>query len=343
MTPDVPRADRSALLEAAAVRAVVPDASDPAVAASLRTLVDLSGIRPLRVVVDAGDGVAGRTAPAVLGTAAGLPALPLEVVLVGVAPGGTPEARAADLLDVDSLRDLGAAVVAHGADLGLAFDAGRCVVLDERGDAVSPSAITALVGLREVTRELRVGRTPTVVHDLLTSRAVPDLLGAAGARTVRTPVGRTALEAAMAEHDAVFGGEHDGRYHVRDLVPAGVLTAMHVLAALGGQRHPLSVLAEVYQPYVTSGQLSSRVSDVAAAWARVVDAYVDKQGAGPVSVDELDGLTVAHWDAHPQWWFNLRASSTEPLLRLTVEAADDDMMVKVRDDVLALVRSDEEI
>ena len=142
----------------------------------------------------------------------------------------------------------------------------------------------------------------------------------------------------------MFGGEHSAHYYFRDFFFAdtGMLAAMHVLAALGGQPHPLSALSEQFQPYSASGEINSRVTDVAAARARVVEAYVTQQGAGPVQVDELDGLTVSHWDGHPQWWFNLRASNTEPLLRLNVEAADEDIMEKVRDDVLALVRQDGE-
>ena len=314
-------------------------------AAFLRSLVDLSGIRPLKVVVDAGNGMAGHTVPAVLGTGAGLPALPLDVVPLYFELDGTFPNHEANPLEPANLRDLQAAVVEHGADLGLAFDgdADRCFVVDEHGDPVSPSAITALVGLREVGRELAAGRTPTVIHNLITSMVVPDLLQAAGARTVRTRVGHSFIKAQMAEHEAVFGGEHSAHYYFREFFFAdtGMLAAMHVLAALGGQAHPLSDLADQYQPYVASGEVNSRVADVAAARARVVDAYVTRQGAGPVVVDELDGLTVSHWDGHPQWWFNLRASNTEPLLRLNVEAADEDIMEKVRDDVLALVRQED--
>jgi phosphomannomutase len=314
-------------------------------AAFLRSLVDLSGIRPLKVVVDAGNGMGGYTAPAVLGTAAGLPELPLDVVPLYFELDGTFPNHEANPLEPENLRDLQAAVVEHGADLGLAFDgdADRCFVVDENGDPVSPSAITALVGLREVAREQAAGHaSPTVIHNLITSRVVPDLLTAAGAETVRTRVGHSFIKAQMAEHDAVFGGEHSAHYYFRDFFFAdtGMLAALHVLAALGGQPHPLSALAEVYQPYVASGEINSRVTSVPDARARVVDAYVTKQGAGPVEVDELDGLTVSHWDAHPQWWFNLRASNTEPLLRLNVEAADEDIMEKVRDDVLALVRQE---
>ncbi len=310
----------------------------------LRGLVDLSGIRPLKVVVDAGNGMGGYTVPAVLGTQAGMAALPLDVVPLYFELDGTFPNHEANPLEPANLVDLQAAVVAHGADLGLAFDgdADRCFVIDERGGAVSPSAITALVGLREIAREQAAGRTPTVIHNLITSRVVPDLVQAAGARAVRTRVGHSFIKAQMAEHDAIFGGEHSAHYYFRDFFFAdtGMLAAMHVLAALGETPHgtTLSDLAEIYQPYVASGEINSRVADVPAARARVVEAYVTQQGGGPVDVDEMDGLTVSHWDGQPRWWFNLRASNTEPLLRLNVEAADEDIMIKVRDDVLALVR-----
>ncbi|HWK92675.1 MAG TPA: phosphomannomutase/phosphoglucomutase [Luteimicrobium sp.] len=314
-------------------------------AAFLRGLVDLSGIRPLKVVVDAGNGMGGYTVPAVLGTGAGLPALPLDVVPLYFELDGSFPNHEANPLEPANLRDLQAAVVEHDADLGLAFDgdADRCFVVDEHGDPVSPSAITALVGLREVAKEKQAdpAARPVIIHNLITSRAVPDLLQAAGAETVRTRVGHSFIKAQMAEHQAVFGGEHSAHYYFRDFFFAdtGMLAAMHVLAALGSQPHPLSALADACQPYVASGEINSRVADVPAARERVVEAYVTQQGAGPVTTDELDGLTVSHWDATPQWWFNLRASNTEPLLRLNVEAADEDIMEKVRDDVLSLVRA----
>ncbi len=339
---DDPTADPSA---DAATPGTVSDVDTLAdYAAFLRGLVDVSGIRPLKVVVDAGNGMAGYTVPAVLGTAAGLPALPLDVVPLYFELDGSFPNHEANPLDPKNLEDLRAAVVEHDADLGLAFDgdADRCFVVDEHGDPVSPSAVTALVGLREVAKELAAGRTPTVIHNLITSRAVPDLLQAAGATTVRTRVGHSFIKAQMAAHDAVFGGEHSAHYYFRDFFFAdtGMLAALHVLAALGGQPHPLSALAEMYSPYVASGEINSTVADAAAATSRVREAYASAYPQA--DVDELDGLTVAHWDGHPQWWFNLRASNTEPLLRLNVEAADEDIMVKVRDDVLSLVRRPEE-
>ena len=311
----------------------------------LRGLVDLSGIRPLRVVVDAGNGMGGHTVPAVLEDGAGLPKLPLEIIPLYFELDGTFPNHEANPLEPANLRDLQAAVVAHGADIGIAFDgdADRCFVIDEHGEPVSPSAITALVGLREVERERAEGRVPTIIYNLITSQVVPDLIKAAGGRTVRTRVGHSFIKAQMAEHNAVFGGEHSAHYYFRDFFFAdtGMLAAMHVLSALGATEAPLSHLAEAYSPYSASGEINSRVADVATVRARVARAFVDDVVAGPVTIDELDGVTISHWDEQPRWWFNLRASNTEPLLRLNVEAAERDVMERVRDEVLALVRSDD--
>jgi phosphomannomutase len=302
----------------------------------LRGLVDLSAVRRLRVVVDAGNGMAGLTTPAVLGTAAGLPALPLDVVPLYFELDGTFPNHEANPLEPANLRDLQAAVVREGADLGLAFDgdADRCFVIDERGEPVSPSAVTALVARREIGKERAAGRQATVIHNLITSRAVPEVIAEAGGIAVRTRVGHSYIKAEMAGHRAVFGGEHSAHYYFRDFwfADTGMLAAMHVLAALGEQARPLSALAAEYQRYVASGEINSRVDDVPAADARVEAAFAGRDG---VSLDRLDGLTVIGTD----WWFNLRPSNTEPLLRLNAEAADLALMEKVRDEVLSLVRN----
>jgi phosphomannomutase len=311
----------------------------------LRDLVDLSGIRPLKVVVDAGNGMGGHTVPAVLETAAGLPALPLEVVPLYFELDGTFPNHEANPLEPANLRDLQAAVVEHGADLGLAFDgdADRCFVVDERGAPVSPSAITALVASREVAREVAGGTAAAdvaVVHNVICSRTVGEVVAEIGARAVRTRVGHSFIKAEMAREQAVFGGEHSAHYYFRDFwyADTGMLAALHVLAALGCQDAPLSVLTAAYDRYAASGEVNSTVTDVTAATGRVRD-WAAGQGA---VFDELDGLTAVRegrGDA-PMWWFNLRASNTEPLLRLNVEAADEDTMTQVRDDVLALVRGE---
>ena len=237
-----------------------------------------------------GNGMGGLTAPAVLGTAAGLPELPLEIVPLYFELDGTFPNHEANPLDPANLIDLQAAVVANEADLGLAFDgdADRCFVIDERGGAVSPSAITALVGLREVAREKAAGRQATIIHNLITSRVVPDLVAAAGGLALRTRVGHSFIKTQMAEHDAVFGGEHSAHYYFRDFYFAdtGMLAAMHVLNALGEQAAPLSTLSDVYQPYAASGEINSTVPDVPAARERVVEAFVEQGRGGDVSVDE---------------------------------------------------------
>jgi phosphomannomutase len=312
-------------------------------AAFLRDLVDVSGVRPLTVLVDAANGMAGHTVPAVLGTDAGLPALPITVVPLFFELDGTFPNHEANPLDPANLVDLQAAVVAHGADLGLAFDgdADRCFVVDERGGAVSPSAITAMVAEREIAREVAAG-TPAaevaVVHNVITSRQVSETIEAAGARAVRTRVGHSFIKAEMAAAGAVFGGEHSAHYYFRDFwfADTGMLAALHVLRALGGADRPLSVLMSPYARYAASGEVNSTVTDVAAATERVRRWGGERE----VHVDELDGLTLTHeaGPGEPMWWLNLRPSNTEPLLRLNVEAADDATMAAVRDEVLGIVR-----
>ena len=306
----------------------------------LRSLVDVTASRPLKVVIDAGNGMGGLTAPAVLGTAAGLPALPLDVVPLYFELDGTFPNHEANPLEPANLLDLQAAVREHGADIGLAFDgdADRCFVVDERGEPVSPSAVTALVALREVARARAAGaQRPVVLHNLITSRAVPELVAAAGAEAVRTRVGHSYIKAEMARTGAVFGGEHSAHYYFASFWGAdtGMLAALHVLAALGEQAGPLSELVAAYDPYAASGEINSRVDDAAAVTAAVREAW-EARGGVP---DTLDGLTVSSpLEESPAWWFNLRPSNTEPLLRLNVEGADPATMRAVRDEVLAQVR-----
>ena len=306
----------------------------------LRGLVDLGDLRPLTVVVDAGNGMGGHTVPAVLGTQA---ALPLTVIPLYFELDGTFPNHEANPLNPENLRDLQAAVISHGADLGLAFDgdADRCFVVDERGEPVSPSAITALVGTREVAKERAAGRQATIVYNVISSAAVPELIGEAGATAVRTRVGHSFIKGEMARVQAVFGGEHSAHYYFRDFwfADTGMLAAMHVLAALGEQPRPLSEVVAEFSRYVASGEINSTVADVQAATADVrawAQAWGRDEGQD-VEFDELDGMTVTH-RGDPMWWFNLRASNTEPLLRLNVEAKDEPTMQRVRDDVLSIVR-----
>ncbi|MGC4946978.1 phosphomannomutase/phosphoglucomutase [Streptomyces sp. DT224] len=294
-------------------------------AAYLHSLVDLSAIRPLKVVVDAGNGMGGHTVPTVLA------GLPLTVVPMYFELDGTFPNHEANPLEPANIVDLQARVRAEGADLGLAFDgdADRCFVVDENGDPVSSSAITALVASRELARHPGAA----VIHNLITSRAVPEVIREAGGTPVRTRVGHSFIKAEMARTGAVFGGEHSAHYYFRDFWNAdtGMLAALHVLAALGGQGGPLSALTRRFERYAASGEINSTVTDQAARTAAVRAAWESRPDA---SADTLDGLTVSGAD----WWFNLRPSNTEPLLRLNVEARTGDLMAQVRDEVLATVR-----
>jgi len=302
----------------------------PGYADHLRKLVDISSIRPLTVAVDAGNGMAGYTVPKVF------EGLPITLIPLYFELDGTFPHHEANPIDPRNLRDLQAAVREHGADIGLAFDgdADRCFVVDERGEIVSPSVLTALIATRELAREPGA----TVIHNLITSRAVPEIVTEHGGVPVRTRVGHSFIKAKMADTGAVFGGEHSGHFYFRDFwfADSGMLAALHVLAALGlqapgGQTEPLSQLLTEYSRYHASGEINSEVADQAASTAEVKEAFTGRQG---VTFDELDGLTVAAAD----WWFNLRPSNTEPLLRLNVEADTEDRMAAVRDEVLGIVR-----
>ncbi|GAA4235810.1 phosphomannomutase/phosphoglucomutase [Actinomadura meridiana] len=293
----------------------------------LKTLVDLSSIRPLKVVVDAGNGMAGHTVPPVF------EGLPVELVALYFELDGSFPNHEANPIEPENLRDLQAKVRETGADIGLAFDgdADRCFVVDERGEIVAPSAITALVA----TRELAKYPGSSIVHNLITSWAVPEIVAERGGTPVRTRVGHSFIKQTMAETGAVFGGEHSAHFYFRDFwfADSGMLAALHVLAALGGQDGPLSDLLHEFSRYVASGEINSEVADQDAVTARVRDAFSGRAG---VEIDELDGLTVR--DEAAGWWFNLRPSNTEPLLRLNAEAGDEPAMAAIRDEVLALVR-----
>ena len=296
--------------------------------AYLRTLVPVGG-RPLTVVVDAGNGMAGLTAPSVLGPLAERVAMvPMYFELDGTFPH-----HEANPIEPDNLRDLQARVLAEGADLGLAFDgdADRCFVVDERGEAVSPSTLTALIAARELARVPGA----TVIHNLITSRAVPEVIRELGGFPVRSRVGHSFIKATMAETDAVFGGEHSGHFYFRDFwrADSGMLAALHVLAAAAETTRPPSQLFAEYARYALSGEINSTVTDVSTVLARLESAY---DGRDDVSVDHLDGLTVTHAD----WSFNVRPSNTEPLLRLNAEGRDAATMGAVRDEVLSQIRSD---
>src|ERR1700742_375414 len=287
----------------------------------LRSLVDTSGLRPLRVAVDAGNGMAGHTAPAVFGAIDSITLLPLYFVLDGTFPN-----HEANPLDPANLVDLQSHVRDSGADIGLAFDgdADRCFVIDSRGEPVSPSAGTALVAARELSREIGA----TVIHNLITSRAVPELVVERGGTPVRSRVGHSYIKGLMADTGAIFGGEHSAHYYFRDFwgADSGMLAALYVLAALGEQDRPLSDIMADYQRYEASGEINFTVTNA----EQCVDAVLKLFGSRIHSIDHVDGVTV---DLGEGSWFNLRMSNTEPLLRLNVEARSTEEV----DEIVGLV------
>ena len=292
----------------------------------LLTLVDVSAIRPLKIVIDAGNGMGGYTAPAVFER------LNAEVVELYFELDGTFPNHEANPIEPANLVDLQKAVKKHKADIGLAFDgdADRCFLVDEKGALVNPSALTALIA----TRELAKNPGASIIYNLISSRAVKEVVEENGGTAIRSRVGHSYIKKQMAETNAVFGGEHSGHFYFRDFwrADSGMLAALHAIAALGETKTTLSELLKTFNRYHSSGEINSTVKDAKAAMDQIEKIYGKKDG---VEVDYLDGLTISHAD----WWFNLRASNTEPLLRLNVEASSEARMKKVRDDVLNTIRS----
>jgi phosphomannomutase len=287
----------------------------------LLTLVDLSQIRPLKIVIDAGNGMAGHTAPAVFER------LNASVVELYFELDGNFPNHEANPIEAANLVDLQKAVKKNKADIGLAFDgdADRCFLVDEKGDLVSPSALTALIA----SRELAKNPGATIIYNLISSRSVAEVIAECGGKSIRSRVGHSYIKKLMAESNAVFGGEHSGHFYFRDFwrADSGMLAALHAIAALGSTDLPLSHLFATFNRYYSSGEINSTVKDAESKMSEIEASFVSQAG---VEVDHLDGLTISAAD----WWFNLRASNTEPLLRLNVEANEKSRMEALRDDVL---------
>jgi phosphomannomutase len=311
----------------------------PEYAAYLRKLVDLSSIRPLKIVIDAANGMGGLTAPAVLGKAGALPELPIEIIPMYFELDGSFPNHEANPLEPKNLVDLQERVLLEKADLGLAFDgdADRCFVIDEKGQPVTPSAVAAIVSLSEIARAKAKGETDiTVLHNLLTSKAVKEFIEGAGAKAIRTRVGHSLIKDEMARTGAIFGGEHSAHYYFKDFYGAdnGMLAAMHVLQELGSQDLPLSEFAARFDPYFASGEINSTVQDAKAKIELIRREFPENP------IDNLDGLTISSAELEGSWWwFNVRSSNTEPLLRLNVESSDQAVCNQLTEKVLGLIRS----
>ena len=274
----------------------------------LHTLVDVSAIRKLKIVIDAGNGMAGYTAPAIFAD------LNLEIIPMYFELDGSFPNHEANPIDSKNLKDLQKAVKKHGADIGLAFDgdADRCFLVDENGATVNPSDLTALIA----DRELKVHPGASIIYNLISSRSVAEVIEENGGVALRSRVGHSYIKAMMAQSGAVFGGEHSGHFYFKDFWKAdsGALAALHAIAALGTSKGSLSKLLKPYQRYVSSGEINSKVKDAQKAMSIIEQKFAER---ADVSIDHLDGLTV-NGDT---WWFNLRPSNTEPVVLASVWVA----------------------
>ncbi len=293
----------------------------------LNNLVDCKEIRPLKVVIDAGNGMAGHTAPKIFAN------LPIEVIPMFFELDGTFPNHEANPINAANLVDLQASVLANQADLGLAFDgdADRCFLVDEKGDLVDPSVLSALIAQREIINNPGA----TIIYSLISSRIVPETILENGGKPLRSRVGHSFIKSMMAESGAVFAGEHSGHFYFEKFwgADSGALAALHTLAALGSTNAgtTLSQLLSPYAKYVQSGEINTKVGDIQELISKVKSNYLNHPDL--LEIDELDGLMVIS----KKWWFNLRGSNTEPLLRLNVEGDTGAIMTSMRDEVLELI------
>ena len=295
----------------------------------LHSLVDLKAARKLKVVIDAGNGMGGFSVPKVFENSN------FEIVPMYFELDGTFPNHEANPIEPANLVDLQKRVLAEKADLGIAFDgdADRAFFVDEKGQSISPSAITALIAKRELKRE----PGSTIIHNLITSKSVAEVVNENGGTARKTRVGHSFIKQVMKDTKAIFGGEHSGHFYFRDFwfADSGMLAALHVLAALGETKDgtTFSSLIKEFDRYVASGEINTRVKDVSETSKKVKDHFAV---AKDVQIEELDGLTFSG----DTWWVNVRPSNTEPLLRLNAEAKEHATMEKVRDEVLAIIRKD---
>ena len=292
-------------------------------ASFLQQLAGLTKVRPMKIVVDAGNGMAGHTAPTVLNLP-GMELVPMYFELDGNFPN-----HDANPIDPVNLVDLQKKVLETSADLGLAFDgdADRCFLVDNNGELVSPSALTALIA----KRFLATNPGATIVHNLISSKAVPEIVAEAGGVAVRTRVGHSFIKEVMAQTNAVFGGEHSGHFYFRDFwyADSGMLAALIAIAELTATDQSFSELIANCARYPQSAEINSEVPDAAAAIERMLHKFGDGH-----EIDRLDGITITA----PSWWLNVRASNTEPLVRLNVEADTQALLQEVTQAALGVIR-----
>lgn len=291
-------------------------------ASHAESFVDVAGLKPLKVVIDAANGMAGKIVPPLFER------LPVEMIPLFFDLDGTFPNHPADPIQLGNLADLRRTVLERGADIGMAFDgdADRVFFVDEKAEPISGSLTAALVAARVLAKE----PAGVVVHNIVCSRVVPETIVESGGKPVRTRVGHSFVKQIMAETGAVFGGEHSGHYYFRDNFRAdsGLICSMFVLEALSAHGGRLSSVLAPFRRYWNSGEINTVVDDQAGKMKEVAERYGDGQ------IDWTDGLTVEY----PDWWFNLRGSNTEPLLRLNLEAKPGDLGPQKTQEILAIIR-----
>jgi len=290
------------------------------------SFINTEGLRPLKIVVDAGNGMAGKMLPPIFEK------LPFEYVPMYFELDGSFPNHPPNPIEPENMEDLQERVVAEGADFGVAFDgdADRCFVVTEKGVTISGDILATLVAKNVLEKEPGAA----IIYSAVCSKALPELVRREGGRPTRTKAGHSIIKPEMRKHDAAFGGEHSGHFYFRDnyFADSGIIAMLTVAELVGRQEEPLSELLVPIDPYFRSGEINSEVEDQDAAMSRVEEHYAERDDP---EIDHLDGLTVDYGD----WWFNLRPSNTEPLLRLNVEASDRETMEKERDELLDLIRS----
>jgi phosphomannomutase len=289
------------------------------------SFINKEDLRPLKIVVDAGNGMAGKMLPPIFES---LPFVyvPMYFELDGSFPNHPPNP-----IEPENMEELQERVVAEGADFGAAFDgdADRVFIVTEEGVTISGDLLATLVAKNVLEKDPGAA----IIYSAVCSKAFPELVRREGGRPIRTPAGHSIIKPQMRSNDAAFGGEHSGHFYFRDnyFADSGIIAMLTVAELVARQDGPISELLEPIDPYVRSGEINSEVEDQNASLERVEEHYAKRDGA---KIDHLDGLTVDLGD----WWFNLRPSNTEPLLRLNIEASDRETMEKERDELLELVR-----
>src|ERR687894_566580 len=289
------------------------------------SFIDTEGLRPLKIVVDAGNGMAGKMLPPIFER------LPFEHVEMYFELDGTFPNHPPNPIEPENMEELQERVKSEGADFGVAFDgdADRCFVVDEKGVTISGDLLAALVAKNILEKEPGA----TILYSAVCSKAFPELVEREGGRAIRTKAGHSIIKPQMREYDAAFGGEHSGHFYFRDnyFADSGIIAMLTVAELVARQNAPLSALLTPIDPYVRSGEINSEVEDQEATLKQVEEHYAQR---GNPKIDDLDGLNLDYGN----WWFNLRPSNTEPLLRLNVEASDRETLERERDELLGLIR-----